>query len=149
MSKEIERTREDKCIEVLEYMLEHMLPITKACNNSGIISFQEFYKELKINKNIREEYARACDIRSEHLFDSLKDIAENRIDSIEEKTGFDDIKGSWRETKKYDNTTRSKMIYDATLWQLTKMNPKKYGNQKQEDEKPKNVSISFKQVNNE
>ena len=50
MSKEIERTREDKCIEVLEYMLEHMLPITKACNNSGIISFQEFYKELKINK---------------------------------------------------------------------------------------------------
>lgn len=120
--------RAERCYKVLDYLLENMCSITKACNESKIISFSEFYAELKINADLAKEYARACEIRSDYLFEELRVIAETPLMAEEHKDGYDGIKGSWTEKKRYDNTTRSKMIYDAALWQLTKMNPKKYGN---------------------
>jgi len=86
----------------------------------SFMSTQTFYGILDKNKELSKRYARACEARSELIFDEILDIAdESNADVSISEEGKMYIDG--------EAIQRSKLKIDARKWVLSKMNPKKYG----------------------
>jgi hypothetical protein len=78
--------------------------LRKVCDTEGMPARSTVHLWLAANTVFSDQYARACEIRADHLFDEMFDIA-------------DDVKG---------DATRDKLRVDTRKWALSKMNPKKY-----------------------
>ena len=127
MSKEIERTREDKCMEVLDYALNTLKSIRTSIKDLGIIDRSEFYRELSVNKALCDHYARVKEDISDALFEEIIEIADTEEEGEEvEVTVSDD--GVTTKTKRGDKLRQRQLRIDARKWVVAKMNPKKYGN---------------------
>lgn len=127
MSKEIERTSEDKCREVLDYALNTLKSIRTSIKDVGIISRAEFYRELSENKELCDHYARVKEDISDALFEEIIEIADTEEEGEEvEVTVSDD--GVTTKTKRGDKLRQRQLKIDARKWVVAKMNPKKYGN---------------------
>lgn len=127
MSKEIERTREDKCMEVLDYALNTLKSIRTSIKDLGIIDRSEFYRELAENKALCDHYARVKEDISDALFEEIIEIADTEEEGEEvEVTVSDD--GVSTKTKRGDKLRQRQLRIDARKWVVAKMNPKKYGN---------------------
>lgn len=87
-------------------------------------SSKTFYEWLDNDDSKVKQYARACELRAEIIFDELLDIADDgRNDFVTKKLGGDvEI-----ECLNSENIQRSRLRIDARKWILSKMNPKKYG----------------------
>lgn len=81
------------------------------------------YKWLRENKAFSEQYARACEERSEAMIEDILDIA-------------DDGSNDWMEVNAENNQgwringealQRSRLRVDTRKWYASKMKPKKYG----------------------
>ena len=92
-------------------------------------STQTFYKWLEEDILKSKQYARACELRSEIIFDEILDIA----DAFE-----DDVKEDEDGNKIINNNVinRDRLRIDARKWILSKMNPKKYSDKYQIDTTP-------------
>jgi hypothetical protein len=110
-------------------------------NEKEMLSNTVFYEMLK-NENKNEQYARACEIRADKIFDEILEISD--------KQDSDVIIGE--DGNQYINhniINRNRLQVDARKWILSKMNPKKYGDKLDlnlETKKPilyKNVSKQF------
>ncbi|MEL4307420.1 terminase small subunit-like protein [Joostella sp. CR20] len=89
-------------------------------NYSDTPSRDTFYKWLKERDGFADNYARACEVREEQIFDDILTIAdENNADVSVSEDGAIKIDGN--------AIQRSKLKIDARKWVLSKMNPKKYG----------------------
>lgn len=83
-------------------------------------SNETFYKWLQDDKNKTKQYARACTLRADAIFDEMLDIADDGTnDYMTNKHG--------EKTLNNEHIQRSKLRIDARKWSLSKMNPKKYG----------------------
>jgi len=105
-----------------------------------ILSTSMFYKWLDRDGENKKQYARACAIRSDILFDEILDIAD---DNTQDKTTILNAKGQEVEIEDKEFTSRSKLRVEARKWVLAKMNPKKYGEKIEHDVKG-DVVVSFK-----
>jgi hypothetical protein len=81
-----------------------------------------FYDIIDENPEFTQQYARACELRAESIFEEILTIADNTEDGI-----------TIQETDNKTKITRGDMIQhrrlkvDARKWMLSKMMPKKYG----------------------
>lgn len=73
------------------------------------------------DKQLSEQYARAMELRSQHLFEELFEIADDSTNDFmrNKKTGDYDFQA--------EAVQRSRVRIDTRKWALSKMNPKKYG----------------------
>lgn len=82
-------------------------------------SSRTFFKWLDEDEDKVKRYARATEIRSEHIFEDVLKIADNNTaDIITDENG---------ERTNNDVIQRSRLMVDARKWYLSKLNPKKYG----------------------
>jgi hypothetical protein len=87
---------------------------------------QTFYNWLNDKEHPERvgQYARACEVRADNIFDEIFEIADNNGDDYEK---VDLGEGVVIEKVNTDHIQRSKLRIDARKWALSKMNPKKYG----------------------
>lgn len=83
-------------------------------------SSRTFYKWLDSDEDKVKQYARACEVRAEDIFEDILSIAD---DQTGDKTTLPD----GREVFNGEFAARSRIKIDARKWVLSKMNPKKYG----------------------
>lgn len=107
----------DKKFESICLEIEEGAALRKICTR--YMSIDKFYSMLKIKEN-SERYARACEARSENIFEEILEIAdESNADVNLSEDGKMFVDG--------EAIQRSKLKIDARKWVLAKMNPKKYG----------------------
>ena len=93
--------------------------LRKILSQNGYPSSQTFYKWISEDEIKAKQYARACEVRSDLIFDEILEIADDpRQDAIVTDNGI---------VMNTEFVQRSKLRIDARKWVLAKMNPKKYG----------------------
>lgn len=80
------------------------LSTRKVCEQDGMPNRDTLYQWLAKNPDFADQYARACKLRREEKFERLEDIAD-----VEE------------------DVARARLKVDVIKWQLSKEEPKKYG----------------------
>lgn len=86
---------------------------------------------LKEDKQLLNNYARACEERAEKIFDEIFEIADDKNQDIKIAEDGSKIQNS-------EFIARSRLRVDARKWALSKMNPKKYGERMQHANDPEN-----------
>lgn len=89
-------------------------------------SSQTFYKWLEESEDKSKQYAHACNLRAEAIFDEIIAIAD---DSSEDE--LVDEKGNVSLNKEF--VARSRLKIDARKWVASKLNPKKFGDKIQQE----------------
>jgi hypothetical protein len=102
---------------------------TKICGGSSLRatlcfdntpSSQTFYKWIDEDKEKAKQYARACEERTDYIFEDLITISDS--------AGGDLITlPDGREVVDNAVITRDRLRVDTRKWMLSKLNPKKYG----------------------
>jgi hypothetical protein len=82
-------------------------------------STQTFYKWIDEDAEKSKQYARACEVRADAIFDDIIDIAD---DSSGDKKVIQS-----GEVIDSEFVARSRIRIDARKWIASKLNPKKYG----------------------
>jgi hypothetical protein len=99
--------------------IEQGSSLRKILSQKGYPSSQTFYKWISEDEIKAKQYARACEVRSDLIFDEILEIADDpREDAIVTDNGI---------VMNTEFVQRSKLRIDARKWVLAKMNPKKYG----------------------
>ena len=104
------------------------------------MSSSTFYKWLDRSVENAKQYARACEMRSDLLFDEILEIAD---DSSKDTVEIRDKSGKLIKMEDKEWVNRSKLRVDARKFYISKVNPKKYG-EKIEHEVKTDVIVSFK-----
>lgn len=97
--------------------------LTSILKNDNMPCFTTFYKWIEDNKENLERYARACEVRSDIIFDEMIQISDTPVEGVMIET---DDSGRTKE-KKGDMLGHRRLQIDTRKWILSKMNPKKYG----------------------
>lgn len=84
-----------------------------------------FFEWLKDDDGKANQYARACEVRAEGIFEDILEIADN--------SSNDTIYTDKGEIPNSEWIARSRLKVDARKWMLGKMNPKKYGEKIQQE----------------
>lgn len=95
----------------------------KACRDHSI-DRSLIYDDLIVDAVFASQYARACAIRADEMFDETLEIADDARNDWMEAQGGDAPLG-WRENG--DSVNRTRVRIDVRKWALGKMNPRKYG----------------------
>jgi len=106
-------------------VIETGLSLRKAILELNIVSRDTFNEWLKEDKEISDQYARACEHRADTIFEEILDIAD--------ETSRDTIYTDKGEIPNGEWMARSRLRVDARKWMLGKMNPKKYGDKVQNE----------------
>jgi hypothetical protein len=88
-------------------------------------STQTFYKWIDEDEIKSKQYARACEVRADAIFDDIIDIAD---DSSGDKKVVES-----GEVIDSEFVARSRIRIDARKWIASKLNPKKYGDKIQQE----------------
>jgi hypothetical protein len=105
-----------KAIQLIDF---EGLSLFKALQVLGL-NTELLYKWLDSDDFNAKSYARACNKRSERIFEEMIEIADKQ-----EKDVYIDKEG--RERVDHNVIHRNKLQIDTRKWMLAKMNPKKYG----------------------
>lgn len=93
------------------------------CRDEAMPARSTVHLWIATNESFSDQYARACDIRAEEMFDEMFEIADDGTnDWMLRGSGEDAI-----EVTNHENIQRSRLRIDTRKWALSKMNPKKYG----------------------
>lgn len=110
----------DKVFKSILEDIEHGYSLRTVLKNGDNPSSRTFYKWLDANEEKVKQYARACEVRAENIFEDILDIADDRSgDTIT----LDDGKKVFNS----EFAARSRIKIDARKWMLGKLQPKKYG----------------------
>ncbi|MCT4261611.1 terminase small subunit protein [Elizabethkingia anophelis] len=91
--------------------------------DEGMPSMRTFFKWLDEDEEKVKQYARACEIRAEGIFDEILDIADDGTNDY-----MTLVKGDMEyNVEDREVTNRSKLRVDARKFWLSKVHPKKYG----------------------
>jgi len=105
---------------VLNKLVIKGIGITKAIKQTEGITIAQFYNIVDFDSQFREHYTRANELRAELINDKLT----KRINDDSQDFYIND-KGNL--VPNAVRVQRDRLIYDATKFQLERMNPKKYG----------------------
>jgi hypothetical protein len=108
---------------ILNHLASDLMPIVKACQQSGEMNYTKFYEYINEDPLRAERYAQACDDRAEMIFEKMKEIAENPEEGVE--TMINDKTGVTITRK--DQLGHRRLVVDTYKWTLSKLKPKKYG----------------------
>ncbi len=78
--------------------------LRKICLEDSMPSRDTIYRWLTLHKDFSDQYVRACMIRREDRFEAMEEIPDKEAD-----------------------TQKARLKVDILKWQLSKENPKKYG----------------------
>ena len=84
-----------------------------------------FFEWLKDDDGKANQYARACEVRAEGIFEDILEIADN--------SSNDTIYTDKGEIPNSEWIARSRLKVDARKWMLGNINPKKYGERIQQE----------------
>lgn len=108
--------------------------LREVCRAEDMPSRPFVYEQLEEQKDFANRYARATEDRADKIFEEILDIADNAEGDIAELE-------DGREIVNHENIQRSKLRVDARKWMLGKMQPTKYGDRMQVDQKQTIVNI--------
>lgn len=83
------------------------------------------FKELAENAAFSEQYARACEMRADAMFEEMFEIADDGQNDWMVVNGQGEDNSGWRVNG--EHVQRSRLRVDTRKWALARMNPKKYG----------------------
>jgi hypothetical protein len=109
---------EDIFKEIIE-RVEIGEPIRTVLKDDDMPSSRTFYKWLDEDEEKVKQYARACEVRADVIFEEILTIAD--------KQGEDIIILDGKEVTNHNVVSRNRLQVDARKWVLSKMQPKKYG----------------------
>ena len=104
--------------------VENGAPLGRTLKLPDMPSRRKFYDWIRDDEDMRERYARACEIRADAIFEEIFDIAD---DGTNDFSSYEIAPGVEVEKVNMDHIQRSRLRVDARKWALGKMNPKKYG----------------------
>jgi hypothetical protein len=113
--------------DIFEYVckeIENNRPLRRILMDENTPSSKTFYEWLDNDEKKVKRYARACEIRSEIIFDEMFDIAD---DGTNDFVSVDIGEGVEVQKLNTEHLQRSRLRIDTRKWVLSKMNPKKYG----------------------
>lgn len=106
--------------------IEGGLGVRKAVRQAGRIAVQTFYDWIDSDSKLKERYARATEIRHDHLFEEILEISDDgRRDYTVDDEG--------RKVVDYEHIQRARLRVDSRKWMLAKMNHRKYGDKIQQE----------------
>ncbi len=94
------------------------------CRDEAMPARSTVHLWLASRADFSDQYARACDVRADEVFDEMFEIADDATNDWMERKGEDDACG-WQVNG--DAVQRSRLRIDTRKWALARMNPKKYG----------------------
>jgi len=92
-------------------------------------SSQTFFKWIDGDEIKSKQYARATELRANHIFDEMFEIADDGSNDYMQKLKGDEM----ADVLNSEHVQRSKLRIDTRKWALSKMNPKKYGDSSKVD----------------
>ncbi|WP_372934091.1 terminase small subunit-like protein [Mariniphaga sediminis] len=140
-------TEEDKK-EIWNSILSEMISgrsLRSIMNDPGMPNRDTIYTWMAEDETKSDQYARCASIRADIIFDELLDIADSTDDDI---ITLDDGKQSIN----HHVINRDRLRVDSRKWVLSKMNPKKYGDRIEIDNKNVDHTIpefKFKNLNDD
>ena len=117
-------------------LLEGGLSLRAICSREDMPDKSTFMRWLAAKPEIRDQYARACEIRADQIFDEMLLIADN---SSRDMVTLDD----GTEVVDYNVINRDKLRIDTRKWILSRMNPKKYGDKLQQEITGNSIKVTF------
>lgn len=122
-SKEVIDNYFDLILERIENgeALRRILPSLNLANAT-------FYKWVDLDEEKQKRYARACELRADAIFEDILEIADDSSGDIKYNSDGDEILNS-------EFVQRSRLRVDARKWVVSKMNPKKYADRLELDNK--------------
>lgn len=122
MAKKKKWTHAEK-LESFNEICEHIangMAMRNATKLPGVINVNIFLHLIKTNAKLNEQYAHACKMRAENIFEDVLDIVDTRDrDTYIDKDGKLQVD--------HAVIQRDKLRYDARRWMVGKMEPDKYG----------------------
>lgn len=103
--------------------------VHSVCRDEDMPSRETFYKSIRENDYLSDQYREALKLREDYHFDEMLEIA----DMVED----DGVK-----------IQKAKLMIDTRKWVLSRMNPKKYGDKAGEhedfsDAKPESIAVNI------
>jgi hypothetical protein len=115
----------DKIFPLILSEIEEGASLRSILRREDMPSRYTFFEWLHNDEEKTNQYARACEVRAETIFEEILEIAdESSNDTIYTDKG-EIPNGEWM--------ARSRLRVDARKWMLGKMNPKKYGEKMQQE----------------
>lgn len=100
--------------------IEKWRPVREVLKDEWTPDVTTFYKWLRDDEEKAKQYARACEIRAENIFDDMLNIADDTSKDIK-------VDKDWNEQVNQDNIQRARLKVETRKWVLGKLNPKKFG----------------------
>jgi len=97
--------------------------LKQICETDDTPARSTVHKWMADDPALSDRYARACEVRADHIFDEILDIADTPMPGLKVKT---DGEGKV-ETTEGDMIEHRRLQVDARKWALARMQPKKYG----------------------
>ena len=122
MARPIENTEEEineKFDLIIRDIEINRMSLISSLNCKDMPSSSTFYEWLNKYPEFAKRYARACEVRQESKFEEILEIADDDSDTYYDEAG----------NKRVDPAAvqKKRLQIDARKWQLSKENPKKYG----------------------
>jgi hypothetical protein len=110
----------EKTFNSILSFIEDGQSLRSVLKREGMPDSTTFYKWIEKDEQKSIHYVRACESRSEFIFEEILNIADSQEgDIITNKDGF--------EVVNHDVINRAKLRIEARKWMLGKLQPKKYG----------------------
>lgn len=113
-------TKQKEVFDLILTEIENGRALRNVLKDENMPSTQTFYKWIDEDLEKSKQYARACEVRADAIFDEIIDIADE---------SYGDKKTLENGTEIMDSefVARSRIKIDARKWIASKLNPKKYG----------------------
>ena len=95
------------------------------CREDGYPAIGSFLRWVAEDDILREQYARAMEMRADCLFEEMTDIADDATNDFMDKVGQDGSLGD--KVLNAEHIQRSRLRIETRKWVTGRMNPKKYG----------------------
>lgn len=125
-----------RCIEICE-LIKKGYSLRSALLNKRMHA-DTFYIWINNDSKNQERYARACELRADAMFDEIIEIADTPMIGQKVKQ----LPDGRQVVESGDMIEHRKLQIEARKWSLSKMNPKKYSEKLEVDQKT-NVKIKF------
>jgi hypothetical protein len=135
------RHKEEAFAAILERIMAGE-SLKQICESEGTPARSTVHLWMANDKTLSDRYARACEVRADHVFDEIFDIADTP-QLGETVTIKEDGK---IETRMEDMLGHRRLQVDARKWALARMQPKKYGDRITHDGTGPAGEIIFKTV---
>lgn len=94
----------------------------KACRDLGLDN-ATVYADIRADPDFSRQYARACEVRADDMFDEMIEIADTPVAGEIRKQ----LKDGTEEVTIEDMLGHRRLQVDTRKWALARMNPRKYG----------------------